>query len=252
MDGTFDQARPLVRLIPSTQCFSFDLKSATDRWPLVYLFEIVSLLFDRSFASSVVNSTLATNLFEVPFVRRYSTVSFVAGQPLGYYGSWPLFAFSHHLLVWWAAEQVRPGIKFDRYAVLGDDVLIADPDVARVYQSALQRLGVKIYYHKSLISSSGAAEFAKRFLIRVDLSPISMRALLGFHHPFGLMALQEKYKIYFNLLMRIGGAKDAPNIGTYMGLRGRCMPKVSSNNIYPLPWTKKRLSQIMAESKPYG
>lgn len=59
-----------------------------------YLFEIVSLLFDRSFASSVVNvnSTLATNFFEVPFVRRYSTVSFVAGQPLGYYGSRPLFA----------------------------------------------------------------------------------------------------------------------------------------------------------------
>lgn len=64
----------------------------------------------------------------------------MAGQPLGYYGSWPLFAFSHHLLVWWAAEQVRPGIKFDRYAVLGDDVLIADPDVARVYQSALKKL----------------------------------------------------------------------------------------------------------------
>jgi len=42
--------------------------------------------------------------------------------------------------VWWAAEQVRPGIKFDRYAVLGDDVLIADPDVARVYQSALKKL----------------------------------------------------------------------------------------------------------------
>ena len=64
----------------------------------------------------------------------------MAGQPLGYYGSWPLFAFSHHLLVWWAAEQVRPGIQFDRYAVLGDDVLIADPDVARVYQSALKKL----------------------------------------------------------------------------------------------------------------
>lgn len=36
-DGTFDQARPLVRLIPSTHCFSFDLKSATDRWPRIYL-----------------------------------------------------------------------------------------------------------------------------------------------------------------------------------------------------------------------
>ena len=92
MDGTFNQTAPRVRLIPSSHCFSFDLKSATDRWSLLYLFEIVALLFDRSFASSVVNSTLATNLFEIPFVRRYSTISFVAGQPLGYYGSWPLVA----------------------------------------------------------------------------------------------------------------------------------------------------------------
>lgn len=41
---------PLVRLIPSSHCFRFDLKSATDRWSLLYLFEIVA---DRSFASSV-------------------------------------------------------------------------------------------------------------------------------------------------------------------------------------------------------
>ncbi|GER47769.1 mitovirus RNA-dependent RNA polymerase [Striga asiatica] len=93
MDGTFNQTAPLVRLIPSSHCFSFDLKSATDRWSLLYLFEIVALLFDRSFASSVVNS---------------------------YYGSWPLFAFSHHLLVWWSAEQVRPGVRFTGYAVLAE------------------------------------------------------------------------------------------------------------------------------------
>lgn len=68
------------------------------RWPLVMLFEAFQLLFDRSFASAVVNSTLATNL--VPFVKRkWSQVSFVAGQPLGYYASWPQFALSHHLLV---------------------------------------------------------------------------------------------------------------------------------------------------------
>ncbi|WJZ97197.1 hypothetical protein VitviT2T_015821 [Vitis vinifera] len=52
-------------------------------------------LFDRSFASSVVNSALAWNIFEIPFVKRkFSHISFVAGQPLGYYASWPLFALS--------------------------------------------------------------------------------------------------------------------------------------------------------------
>lgn len=36
----------------------------------------------------------------------------------------------------WAVEQVWPRIMFDRYVMLGDDVLIVDPDVARVCQNA--------------------------------------------------------------------------------------------------------------------
>lgn len=55
-DGTFNQTQPFDRLVGSRHSFSFDLKSATDRWPLVFLFEVVQYLFDRSFASSVVNS----------------------------------------------------------------------------------------------------------------------------------------------------------------------------------------------------
>lgn len=92
---------------------SFDLTAATDRWPLILLFELMQYFFDRSFASSVVNSTLATNIFEVPFVRKQNSfLSFVAGQPLGYYGSWALFALSHHFIVWLSAEKVYPGKKF--------------------------------------------------------------------------------------------------------------------------------------------
>lgn len=67
MDGTFDQTRPLDRLKGEKVCYSYDLKSATDRWPLKLMFESVTLLFDRSFASSVVNSCLATNIFQIPF-----------------------------------------------------------------------------------------------------------------------------------------------------------------------------------------
>lgn len=83
---TFNQTQPFDRLVGSRHSFSFDLKSATDRWPLVFLFEVVQYLFDRYFASSVVNSAFACNIFEVPFVklkRRFSQVCFVAGQPLG-------------------------------------------------------------------------------------------------------------------------------------------------------------------------
>lgn len=74
-------------------------------------------------------------------------LSFVTGQPLGMHSSWPLFALSHHILMWWCAELVYPGRFFDRYALLGDD--IADKHVAKVYVSLLDEFQVK---DKSVIS----------------------------------------------------------------------------------------------------
>ena len=52
-DGTFDQTKPLDSLVGSKVCFSFDLKAATERWPLLFLFEVLQTLFDRSFASLI-------------------------------------------------------------------------------------------------------------------------------------------------------------------------------------------------------
>ncbi|KAL4292943.1 hypothetical protein AHAS_Ahas18G0078600 [Arachis hypogaea] len=47
MDGTFaftklrwNQHKPLDRLVGNQTCYSFDLKSATDRWPVLFLFEV--------------------------------------------------------------------------------------------------------------------------------------------------------------------------------------------------------------------
>lgn len=212
MDGTFNQTKPLEYLVGQRHCFSYDLKSATDRWPLSFMFEIFQVLFDRSFASAVINSALATNKFYIPFVKRSRNawISFVAGQPLGYHSSWPLFAFTHHLLVWWCAEQVYPGRRFTSYAVLGDDIVITDAGVAQVYKDSLSRLEVKISEPKSLISDTGCIEFAKRFIVRdasKDISPVSIKAVLNAHHPYGLYAIANKYKIKrLSTFCRLGGA----------------------------------------------
>lgn len=45
-----------------------------------------------------------------------------------------------------------PGLRFEKYAVLGDDVVIADEEVAKVYEPAFGSLGLSISYQKSLIS----------------------------------------------------------------------------------------------------
>lgn len=50
MDGTFHQTAPLELLKGESKCFSFYL------WPQILLFETIQALFDRSFASSAVNS----------------------------------------------------------------------------------------------------------------------------------------------------------------------------------------------------
>ncbi|PHT46098.1 hypothetical protein CQW23_15256 [Capsicum baccatum] len=91
-DGTFDQERPLLKLRrgKKNECYSFDLKSATDRWPLSVMYSLMSCMFGSTFASSIVNSSLGLNTFLVgkPITKRMYEIAFLCGQPLGYYGSW--------------------------------------------------------------------------------------------------------------------------------------------------------------------
>jgi hypothetical protein len=75
--------------------------------------------------------------------------------------------------VWYCAELAYPGRRFSKYAVLGDDVVIAL--VAKRYEEALGEFEVEISKQKSLISSDGSFEFAKPFFVRQkDLSPVSI------------------------------------------------------------------------------
>lgn len=90
------------------------------------------------------NTTLGHNVFDVPQVKRRLALCFVSGQPLGMYSSWPLFTLTHHFVVWLAAEIAHPGRIFRDYAILGDDVVIGDPIVAKRYEEALEQLGVTI------------------------------------------------------------------------------------------------------------
>lgn len=42
----------------------------------------------------------------VPFLKSVKAIRFRAGQPLGYYASWPLFTLTHHLVVMYCASKV--------------------------------------------------------------------------------------------------------------------------------------------------
>ncbi|PHT93743.1 hypothetical protein T459_01625 [Capsicum annuum] len=114
-----------------------------------------------------------------PITKRMYEIAFLCGQPLGYYGSWSLFSLSHHYIVWLAAKKAYPHLNrpFKDYALLGDDILITDKQVALQYRKLLDRLGVTISDAKSIVSDTGAVEFAKKFWVKsmqIDLSPISL------------------------------------------------------------------------------
>jgi hypothetical protein len=100
------------------------------------------------------------------------------GQPMGAYSSWAMLALTHHVIVRCAA--LNSGIQhFADYAILGDDIVIANKLVADEYLKLMGLLGVSINLNKSLISTE-FAEFAKRWmgLDNLNLSPIGAGLIL--------------------------------------------------------------------------
>lgn len=89
-----------------------------------------------------------------------------------------MLALTHHVIVRVAA--LRLGIKdFKDYALLGDDIVIANSAVAQCYHQLMtEGLGVEINFSKSLVSAH-SLEFAKQLVSKgVNLSPIGPKNVL--------------------------------------------------------------------------
>lgn len=89
-----------------------------------------------------------------------------------------MLALTHHTLVRIAANRV--GIPdFVHYAILGDDVVIANSSVAKSYHHLMTTvLGVEINLSKSLVSTD-SFEFAKRLVtMKGEVSPVGAKNLL--------------------------------------------------------------------------
>jgi hypothetical protein len=179
-DGTFDQLKPIERLMkrvkPETVFYSYDLSSATDRIPVLIQQILLAEVFSPEYAQAW-KELLVGRPYVIPErVAREQNVGtrflrYAVGQPMGAYSSWAMLALTHHAMVQYSAQ--RAGVKgwFTQYAVLGDDIVIADDSVARKYRSLCRLLGVEIGLAKSLVSSGKTLEFAKRFFFEgSDLS----------------------------------------------------------------------------------
>nr|UOL49052.1 MAG: putative RNA-dependent RNA polymerase [Mitoviridae sp.] len=179
-DGTFDQLGPIHRLLPyimasGTKVFSYDLSAATDRLPVKFQVQVLEAL-GVSWACH-----WASLLVGRPWFLNGKPVTYSVGQPMGALSSWAMLALSHHILVQIAARRVGIQGWFPHYALLGDDIVIADEAVAGAYLVLMETLGVPINLSKSFEMSTGGLEFAKRWMTPLfgEISPMSPGLILA-------------------------------------------------------------------------
>jgi hypothetical protein len=211
-DATFDQEGRVEEFASRgyKDIYSLDLKQATDTIPMELYIQLLrpifgetlvhlwkALMTDRDFlVPSELRPEHSYNGTRLQAVLQYglrglltplrsdSKVRYGTGQPMGALSSWSSMAMVHHLLVqmsaWSLSTDYTEPRWFMKYLVLGDDVIIADKQVAETYQSILASFGITVGIAKSYISSKGMFNFANQSYVGEDnISPLSLREEVG-------------------------------------------------------------------------
>jgi hypothetical protein len=184
-DGTFDQLKPVKRLLRKvgndTTIYSYDLSAATDRIPVVMQEVLLAQVFGKPFAKAWRELLVGRPYWISKRVQRERGLAsralrYAVGQPMGGYSSWAMLALTHHAMVQFSAFRCGHNGWFDLYAVLGDDVVIADCRVAKKYRVLCRLLGVEIGLNKSLVSKGRTLEFAKKLFYQgEDISGLPLK-----------------------------------------------------------------------------
>ncbi|UHK03173.1 MAG: RNA-dependent RNA polymerase [Hangzhou mitovirus 4] len=155
--------------------YSFDLSSATDRFPVSlqekWLGTVIGLPKAAAWKRILIDHEF------VPNWKKDITVKYNVGQPMGAYSSWATFTICHHLVVQYAAFKVDK-YPFNQYTLLGDDIVIACPLVAESYRLVIHAMGVSISEQKSHISND-TFEFAKRWFKQgLEITPFPLGSFI--------------------------------------------------------------------------
>lgn len=180
-DCTHDQdlgARVIQRwLSEGKTCFSVDLSDATNMMPLHLQIQV---LRDRYLhGKEQFNPYLDQLISAFEYVSRapwyykddrngkISLVRFTRGQPLGLQPSFASFALAHNELLLGICKKV--GVNpTETFRILGDDIVISDPEVHRRYRLTLKNLGCPVSESKCL-QSNQMAEFAGYIITKSNL-----------------------------------------------------------------------------------
>nr|QCF24462.1 RNA-dependent RNA polymerase [Entomophthora muscae mitovirus 3] len=222
-DHTFDHGKAIQavkNLKPNGSYHSLDLSSATDRFPMELQHNLMKLLIGETKANAW-RRILTGYEFEV--FQTGDKLQYGAGQPMGAYSSWAVFTVCHHIVIWYCAGSTA----YSNYAIIGDDVVIADDDVADRYVEVIKALGVDISPSKSHVSKD-TFEIAKRWSFKgTEVTPFPIDGLsVIFNKPdiLYLFLLEQEKKGY----IAKGGIESASSISSLLQLFGLPERKIRS------------------------
>jgi len=228
-DGLYDQIAPAKRLVKVmrerglSRVWSFDLSAATDRLPVSLQEHLLGALTSLRLAASwrwlmserwfQLSPALSNATCGRGKAGKLFSVKYAVGQPMGAYSSWAMLAITHHCIIQYCARLAGVPGWFDLYAILGDDIVIGHPGVAREYKVFMERIGVGINSSKSIIGRNLTFEFAKRFFWHgEDLTPLPLSGLAP-----GWLALSSVPEIAAILAAR-GITVSLFSLGIFVGL----------------------------------
>lgn len=158
--GGFRRCLPLVG-----PYHSLDLTAATDRVPVEIQEAVLEAMLGSKEYAAAWRRLICDRDFSYSWAGGSKTIRYSTGQPMGAYSSWAMFAVTHHAIVRLAALRAGYSPFFWLYALLGDDIVIANDRVAQEYRTILQEIGVDVSELKTHVSQD-TYEFAKRWIFR--------------------------------------------------------------------------------------
>jgi hypothetical protein len=188
-DCTFDQGAFVDKFHSPDWVFysSVDLKAATDRLPI----QLMILILKGRFPDEYVDAW-ARIMVRLPFVYRNKMISYSVGNPMGAYTSFAMLGLSHHYIMYHCCKELGLSWRRAPYFLVGDDIVIGNRDLAKLYKQVIVDLGVEFSILKTY-ESPHFFEFTKRIFWRGN--EIS---------PFPFSALKNEGKFYYlltNLLL---------------------------------------------------
>jgi len=164
-DCTFNQGSFRSSLPRRGPYYSMDLSSATDRMPVSLQVSVLEALVGNKEYVEAWRRLVIDRDYWACWLRPHVALRYAVGQPMGAYSSWTLFSVTHHAIVRLAATRAGLSPRWSNYALLGDDIVITNHDVAKEYRAILASIGVEVSEQKTHVSED-TYEFAKRWISR--------------------------------------------------------------------------------------